>query len=641
MLKTMRNNFKSYAWTLWLVILAFVGGFIFFSSGVGGNEQMPENTVLTVGNRKVSDSDFQTYLLRAMEGYSRQFKGNFNRSLISQLQIPERVLQDLVNSSIIQQECDRLNLSISDRDLADVICNDSRFQQNGQFIGTVEYERLLSYNQIRVKDFESELRQSLLADKLRELVTAGSVIDWDTLKEDYRKENDKADLEYVTFKTEDVKDVITPSEDELLAYYKSHAPSFNSEETRSGHAIIVKLNDFRPQLKVSDKDLFDHYQTNKSQYRLPGKTKVSRIYLKYGTETREAILQKANDLARNLNRDNFAQFAKDTSEDDKAKDGGDWGYFAWRNLSSQEQTMIERLPEMKVSTPIDAGGGYSLLLITEKVTEKQEAYDDVKTRIRTVLENEKLRQLAGERMTKIHEQIKEAKDLKTAAADQKLPTVAVGPVSNGQALPKLDDMGYISRRLFEMQPGQICPPAELPDGMFIVQMQTVHPPRPLPFASVHDKVRDEVVQVRKLDLMQAKAQLVARQLNALSDAKKSEEFLKTENLKKETAEYRRGDRLAGYSLKGLDNTVFAMTADAFFVPVRLDTAVAIIRLKGKTLTGDADFSANRQQVYEKKLGQEKDTMFSAYISERRSAYKTKFNNELFAKVKEYAISRYR
>ena len=28
MLRTMRNDFKKYSWTLWLVILAFVGGFI-------------------------------------------------------------------------------------------------------------------------------------------------------------------------------------------------------------------------------------------------------------------------------------------------------------------------------------------------------------------------------------------------------------------------------------------------------------------------------------------------------------------------------------------------------------------------------------------------------------------------------------
>ena len=99
---------------------------------------MAEHTVLAVGSREVSDAEFQQYLLRALENYSRQFKGNFSRSLISQLQIPERALQDMVNSSVIQLECDRLHLEITDEELIDAIRNDSRFQVDGRFIGTAD-----------------------------------------------------------------------------------------------------------------------------------------------------------------------------------------------------------------------------------------------------------------------------------------------------------------------------------------------------------------------------------------------------------------------------------------------------------------------------------------------------------------------
>jgi peptidyl-prolyl cis-trans isomerase D len=641
MLKTMRNNFKSYAWTLWLVILAFVGGFVFFSSGIGGSsDNMPQHTVASIGNQSIADADFQKYLQRALEGYSRQFKGNLNRSFITQLQIPERALQDMLNNSIIQQECDRLGLSVSDKELAETICNDTRFQRDGEFIGTTEYENLLAMNQIRVKEFESELRQGLLADKLREVVTAGAIVDMSTLQDEYRKENDKADVETIVFKTDDVKDAITPNDEELRAYYQGHADKFRSEEARSGQAIVVKLNDFRGQLKIGDKELFDHYQAQKNQYRTPGKTKVSRIYLKYTPETREAILKKANDLLPTLNRDNFAQVAKDISEDDKAKEGGDWGYFAWRDFSGQEQTMIEKLAEMTASAPVDVSGAFSILMVTEKVAESQEAFADVKGRIRTMMESEQLRKLASDRLNKIYEQVKDAKDLKAAAVERKLTVVNVGPVGNGQAVPKVDDMGYISRRLFELQPGQVCQPVDMPDGLFIAQMQTIHPPRPQPFEVVRDRVRDEVVRVRKLDILQAKALAAAQQLRTLGDAKKIEEYLKKENLKTETAEYRHGDRLSSYSLKGLDDTVFALAANDYSAPIRFDTAVAIVKMKDKKLTSDADFTTNRLQIYEKKLAQEKESRFAAYIMERREDYKPKFNIDLIEKTKEYVLSRY-
>ncbi len=639
MLKSMRNNFKSYSWTLWLVILAFVGGFIFFS-GIGGNEQMTEDAVVTIGSQEVPDVEFQQYLVRTLDSYRRQFKGNFSRSLIQQMQIPERALQDLVNSSVIRQECDRLGLTVSDRELAEAIRGDARFQQDGRFIGTAEYERLLALNQIQTKDFESELRQSLLADKLRDLVSAGAMVDWKALREDFRKENDKADVEYVAFRVADVKEAPEVSDADLAAYHQAHADRFRSEETRSGQALLFKLNDFRPQLKIGEKDLYDQFMANKDQYRVPGKTRVSRISLKYSDETREQVLQKATELARTLTADNFAQRAQELSEDDKAKQGGDWGYFAWRDFTAPEQTIIDKLDLNAVSSPVDAGGAFSLLRVTERVADRQETFDEVKARIRTMLENDKLRQLAGERMARTHAKVKDAKDLRVAAAGQKLQTVALTSLSNGQGVPKIDDMGYLSRRLFELQPGQVSAPAEMPDAVFIVQLQKVTAPQGQPLAAVRDRVREEVVRSRKLDALQDRAQAMAATLNAQADAKALETLLSREKLKLETTEYRRGDRLAEFAMAGLDDRIFAMEPGRFSVPIRFTEAVALVRLKARTLSGDAEFAAAKQKAYQDKLESEQNSRFSAYIMEQRDRYQIRFNSERFNKVKEYATSRF-
>jgi peptidyl-prolyl cis-trans isomerase D len=202
MLKTMRNNMKSLSWILWLVILAFVG-FIFVQWGSGQfDSEVLDREVAVVGLKKISGDEFQKNLAKSLEMYSKQFKNNFSRSLINQLGIAEQVLQGMVNALIIENEAEKLHLSVSEIELKNTIRTYPAFQRDGSFIGSEEYERLLAYNQIQVLDFEEGLKKELVAAKMKELLTAGLVLDLSTLKEEYRKENDKAEVEFFAFKSE-------------------------------------------------------------------------------------------------------------------------------------------------------------------------------------------------------------------------------------------------------------------------------------------------------------------------------------------------------------------------------------------------------------------------------------------------------
>jgi peptidyl-prolyl cis-trans isomerase D len=195
MLKTMRKNVKSLSWVLWLVILTFVG-FIFVQWGSGRFESEGlASDVAAVGGYKISGEEFQKNLTQNLEMYSKQFKNNLNRQTINQLGIAEQVLQGMVSGRIIQGEAEKLNLDVSEAELRDAIRSYPAFQRDGNFIGSEEYERMLAYNRMTVKDFEDGLKKDLLGDKLKELVTAGQILDPDALRSDYRKENDKAELD--------------------------------------------------------------------------------------------------------------------------------------------------------------------------------------------------------------------------------------------------------------------------------------------------------------------------------------------------------------------------------------------------------------------------------------------------------------
>jgi len=141
MLKTMRNNMKSLSWILWLVILAFIG-FIFVQWGSGRFESEGlDRDVAAIGRTKISGEEFQKNLVRSLDMYSKQFKNNFNRSMINQLGIAEQVFQGMVNERIIDNEADKMHLSVSEAELKNSIRTYPAFQRDGSFIGSEEYER--------------------------------------------------------------------------------------------------------------------------------------------------------------------------------------------------------------------------------------------------------------------------------------------------------------------------------------------------------------------------------------------------------------------------------------------------------------------------------------------------------------------
>ncbi len=642
MLKSMRDKKKTLSWTLWLVILAFIG-FIFVQWGSGRLEQEGlDRDVAAVGGYTISGEEFQKNLAQSLEMYDKQFKNNLGRQMINQLRIPEQVLQGMISGRIVQGEAEKLHLQVSDAELQDAIRSYAAFQRDGQFIGSEEYERLLAYNHMSVLDFEDGLRKDLLGDKLKAFVAAGLALDTSSLKEEYHRENDSAELEYVLFPAAEVKEEPAVSEAELLAFYQKNPALFLTAEKRSGEVLALKFADMKKEVRIGDEDLFAYFQKNKAMFRIPGKTKVSRIWVAYDPQTRDEILKRMEETAAVLTADNFAAKAREMSGDEKAKEGGDWGYWGWQSFSAQEKTMIENQKAGGISSPVDAGQGFSILYVSEKVEEQQENYDAVKIRIRDMLENEKLKALAGERLGQIYEKINKAGSLKDGAGNLAAKVMDSGLLTRGQAIKDIDEMGYVSQKLFAMSENEISQPLEFPEGMAIVRLTRVVSPQPETFADAKVRVRQEALSARKLEMQTVRAQKVAADLSKLADPKKVEEYLKKEGLTVQNTSYRRGNRLADQpESPGLDDAVFAMTENAYSGPLALKTAVAIIKLKSKKIVSDDDFAKERESYYKRRLEEARNSLFSSFLAGKRDAYKIRFNAEVFEKIKEYVISKYR
>jgi peptidyl-prolyl cis-trans isomerase D len=636
----MRNNLKSLSWVLWLVILTFVG-FVFVEWGTGGMSLTgAKNALLIVNGETVTADEFQKQLMQTIDNYRRSMKENFNKNMLMQMQLPQQLLQQSINSIIVTKEARRLKIRASDEELRRRIVNSPGFQRDGRFIGVKAYENLLAYNRIDVKEFEQSLRREIAREKLEFLLSAGLAIDPDRLEKLYHEEMDSVELDVVRLTPDRVKQEISAPREKIAAFYQANKPMFMSPERRAGVVIALQFKDFTSQVTISPQEKFTYYKENREMFQTPEKTRVSRILLPYTESDRETVLASARELSGKLNAETFAATASEQSKDEKAAAGGDWGLQGWRAFSPQEIRIINNLSQNEISTPVDTGDGFSILTVTEKTVEKIADFNEVAARIETILQNRKVNELVKTRLAAIFERIEKVKDIAAASKSIDAPVIETAALTNGETLEELEDMGIVSRKLFSMEEGETAFPVEFGKGMAVVRLQRIEKPEILSFEAAEAEVREKFIQATRLRLLQDEAGELADRLNAVGDEEALKTLLRQRDLEIEAVTYKRGNRLAGMDVKaGIDERIFGLTPGKFSEPITYSNAVLVVRATSIHVMGEDDFKNSREAFYQSKLEELRNRIVASYIYQKREAYDIRFNQELYDKATNAALSR--
>src|SRR5260370_28729900 len=179
----------------------------------------------------------------------------------------------------MEYEAKRLGISVSDQERADRIRQFVPTAFNGgAFVGRDRYAAEVQARfQKTVPDFEELIRQMLLDEKFRKLVTDGiSVAPWE-LQDEFRDKNEKVKLDYALIKAEDLEAKISPDEAEIRAAYEKNKSKYQVPERRVVRYALVDVNQIRQSLQVSDDVLKQQYQANIQQYQVPNRVHVEHI----------------------------------------------------------------------------------------------------------------------------------------------------------------------------------------------------------------------------------------------------------------------------------------------------------------------------------------------------------------------------
>jgi len=234
MLKFMRKYATGYMVKAMFGLIIVV--FVFW--GVGSFREN-ERTVAEVGPYKISIMEYQEEYNRILNMYRTIYREKLDENLLRELNLKERVMNEIVDKYILIMNAKQLGISVSDKEYREHLESIEMFKRDGKFSETV-YKEILKRNGLDPKRFEQSEKHALLHTKMINLIRdTGALMNESNLWNFYVKEKGKVNLGYVEFDPASYRTKVTVNDQEVADTYEKEKNIRREENTYKLRYILI------------------------------------------------------------------------------------------------------------------------------------------------------------------------------------------------------------------------------------------------------------------------------------------------------------------------------------------------------------------------------------------------------------------
>ena len=557
-----------------------------------------------------------------------------------------RAADQLITQKTVLAEADRLGLRVSDEELRDELQHGRyavTFFPGGTFIGEDAYEGRIQQADMTVPQFEQGVKEEILFDKLRNLVTGSAFVTDAEIRQEFVRRNTKVKFDYAVLRKEDIAKEIHPGDPELKAYYDSHLANYNNSvpEKRKVQYVLIDTAKWESQTPVTREDLQAYYDQHRDEYRVPEQVNVRQILIKTplpGADGKvdqkgvEEARSKADDALKQLKAGaKFEDLAKKFSEDPSGKTGGSIGWIRRGGFPVPEvDTAAFSLPKGGTSDVINAGYAFVILHIDDRQPAHMKTLDEVKDQIEPAIKREKASRAADAAASSLLGQARSG-GLDKVAAAKGMPVVNTDFISRADALPGIGPSPAFMDAVFNAR--EKAPPdeAQLPQGFAVFQVLAVKPPATPTFEEIRSQVETQFKNERTTALLTQKTQELSDRAKAEHDLKKAAKEL---GASMKTGDFVLPDGQVpdiGSMTGGAASGVFSMKPGEISGPVDNGNTGAVLQLLEKQDPSEQDFAAKKDQIRDSLLQNKQGELFNLFVANLRDqmqkAGKIKINQE--------------
>lgn len=577
----------------------------------GTGEASSTDTLARVGDETVSTAEVRQQLaeIEQRNQVPKQLESLYVRQILNQL----------VFQKEMDYEAKRLGMRVTDQEQANRI---RQFlptaYEGGNFIGRDRYAAEVQARfQLTVPAFEEIIRQGLLQDKFKKLVTDGISVGPSELQDEFKYKNEKVKLDYVFIKPEDLEAKITPDEAEIKADYEKNRSRFQVPEKRVVRYALIDLNQMRQSAQVTDDELKAQYQQNIQQYEVPNRVHAEHILLMTVGKTDaevEEIRLKAEDVLKQAKKGTkFEDLAKKYSEDPGTKDkGGDLGWITQGQTVPEFEKTAFGLDKGKISDLVKTQYGFHIIKVLDKETAHTKPFEEVKDSIKVPMVLAKADKMASDEADQLSAAIRRSNkvSLDDLAKQYHLAIGETRPVSAVDPILELGNSKEAKESIFRLRQDELSLPIRTDRGYLVLSVKQILPAHPGTLEEVRDKIVAELKLQKATELARTKADDLVKRVKA---GEKFDAAAKALGLEAKTSDlFARDGSISGAASGKQVAAAFQLKAGDVGTPLNLGANWFVYRIAEKQEPNPADFEKQKKDLTEQVLQTKRNLAFEAF-----------------------------
>jgi len=609
-----------------MILGAIVIVFVFW--GVGSFRSQRKDRVALVNGETITSKEYGGAYNNIIERLRQRLGNNLNDDMIKMLDVKSQALNMLIDKKLMFQEAAKLNLRVTNDELADTIRQIKAFQTNGNFDSQI-YKNVLNQNRLTPEEFEFIQKESIIIEKIRSFILSNVKVSEQEAIEWFKWENTSVNVDFALFEPGRYDD-INPTSDEISSFFENHKESYKADAMIKVRFLRFDPDAYSSVVKITNEEIQDYYESNIEKFKTQKTVEARHILIKLDQSSNPETVEKKRKTALDilkLAREgiDFAELAKQYSEG-PSKDRG--GYLGEFKKNAMVKPFAEKAFQMKageISEPVRTQYGWHIIKVEKVNEETGVSFKDAEDKIRKKLVEERAKNLAYEEAEAVYDASFEGDDLTKNAEARGLDIVTTDFFTKNSG----PDTGIKNRSAFAsyafnlslMEIGDI---QDFEDGYYIIQLIEKIPEKIPELKDVEEKVRIDLIKQMRDEKANKDANelLVALKDNKSPEDTKLETECKKLNLTATaTGFFKRNSPISHIGFdQNISQAAFKLSNENMLpeAPVKGKKGYYIIKFRDRKEPGLNGFEEEKEKIKEKLLKQKMLKTFEAWLSSIRN-----------------------
>ncbi len=542
-----------------------------------------------------------------------------NSPLASDPQMMSRLatimLDDMVLRRALRDEARALGVSVSDAELQRHFETSMPFLfPNGEFIGQDRYRDFVSQQAgMSVAQFEAQLRDSLLQEKMRAIITDGVRVAPGEARDEYVKRNTRARIEYVLFDPSQYLAAVKVTPAALEEFFKKGSARYKVPEQRRVRYALIGPDRVSAEIKLDEPALKKYYSEHLTEYQVPERVKASHILFKTEGKTPDEIAateKKAREVLGRIKAGaDFAEMAGSNSEDSTATNGGDLGWIVRKQTVKEFEDSAFSLKPGGTSDLIKTTYGFHIIKVAEKQTPHLQTFEEVKDQIREQLVRQQLADAQQSLAARLEREFQQhPADFAALAQKNGLEPKETPLFRFNQPVADLGTSEGFQNLAFQLRENGVGS-VSVPKGMAIIQVTQI--------VAEHVPQLDALRAAVEQDYRAAQSQvLAAEQAKEFAAKAKGADFRKTAQslglAPKESIDFTEQDYLEGVGSGSSLSAAFTLPQVQSSDAVSVGNNHVVFRVLARTAADESALAAQQEQIAEELLERKRSLAWELY-----------------------------